>query len=159
MTETVIAPDERAFRAHIESARFQSGIDDGRWRLVSTEWPIAFVAVAAASREGAPDEYVLRFELAGYPEVAPSAGAWDPETGTLLAPEHRPKGGQADLVFRSDWENGRALYAPYDRVAVESHGEDWANRYPLSRWTPRRDLTFFLSNVFDVLNDDEYLGA
>ena len=45
-----LGPDERAVRAHLCSARFQSGVDGGRWRLISIAWPHVFVAVAAARR-------------------------------------------------------------------------------------------------------------
>jgi hypothetical protein len=85
-------PDESTFRAHLAGPRFQSGVDRGWWRLVSVDWPHALIAVAAAERAGGPAEFALRFELAGYPVVAPTAAPWDLFTGALLAQNKRPKG-------------------------------------------------------------------
>jgi hypothetical protein len=74
MSEThVERPDERVFRAHIESGSFQSGVDRGRWRLVSITWPFVMITVSAAERPGAPQEYALRFDCSDYPSVAPTA--------------------------------------------------------------------------------------
>lgn len=157
MTDVLLSPAERSIRSHLSSGRFQQGVDDGRWRLISMEWPVAFIAVSAAPREGAPTEFVLRFDLSGYPQPGPTAGVWDLDTGELLAAALRPKGVRAAHVFRSDWENGRALYAPWDHVALNGHG-DWPQKHPHQAWHARRDLTFYLTNTWDVLNDDEYLG-
>ncbi len=114
--------------------------------------------MTAAPRENAPGEFALRFELSGYPQSAPTAAVWDIDANTLLDATLRPKGGAAGFVFRADWENGRALYAPYDRVAIETHAADWAGRYPRLMWHPERDLTFYLENVSQALARDDYVG-
>src|SRR5712692_5159794 len=154
MTEAELrAPDERAIREHLTSPRFQQGVDDGRWRLISLDWPHALISVSAAIRDGAPKEFVLRFDLSGYPQVGPTAGLWDSSSGSYLGSAGRPKGDRASMVFRGDWEQGRALYAPWDRVALTGH-PDWAQRHPSHSWNSTRDLAFYLANVFEVLNSD-----
>jgi hypothetical protein len=157
MTDLVTSPAERTVRVDLESARFCAGVDAGRWRLIFLEWPHALIAVAAAPRDGAPDEFVLRFDLSGYPQPGPTAGLWDMSTNASLAVARRPKGEWASQVFRADWEGSRALYAPWDRVALDSH-QNWIREHPLYAWHARRDLTFYLTNVWEVLNDDAYLG-
>jgi hypothetical protein len=147
------APDERALREHLASARFQAGVDAGRWHLISLSWPHAIIAVSAAPRNAAPEEFALRFELTGYPPVAPTANPWDCETNSLLSASRRPKGDRVGRVFQSD-----QLYAPWDRAGLNSHSE-WAQSHPRYAWNQRRDLTFYLANVFDLLNDDDYLGV
>jgi hypothetical protein len=134
------------------------GLDAGHWRLIGLSWPNALIAVTAAPREGAPGEFVLRFELSGYPQAAPTAGMWDLETDSLLDAAKRPKGEHAGTIFRADWEGGRALYAPWDRVAIETHDPSWASRWPRYVWHAKRDLTFYLENVHDVLHGDGYAG-
>lgn len=150
------APDQRALVEHLRGARFQSGADAGRWRLVACQWPYPLVAVAAAPRPGAPHEYVLHFDATGYPQTL-TAGPWDVEGDGPLPAERRPKGQHVGLVFRPDWEGGRALYAAWDSVALNGHA-DWAMRFPLQAWNPRRDLTFYLTNVFDALHGADYTG-
>jgi hypothetical protein len=156
--EQLIAPDERAVREHLRAARFQAGVDARYWRLVAeVAWPHALIAVSAAARPGAPSEFLLFFELNGYPLSAPTAGPWDADTNALLDAARRPKGERAGHVFRADWENGRALYAPWDRVALEGH-PGWAAQYPRFAWNAKRDLAFYLENVHEILTDGDYVG-
>lgn len=81
-----MAPDERALRAALESAAFQSGADGGRWRLVDLAWPIGIFAVTAAARPNSPSEYGLRIDLSSYPQQPPTATPWDLELDARLTP-------------------------------------------------------------------------
>jgi hypothetical protein len=153
----LVTPDERTFRAHLDRASFQAGVDRGRWRVLSIDWPHATVTVSAAPRPDSPDEFYLRLELTGYPQQAPMVTPWDPITGDILAADKRPRGEIVSFVFRSDWENGRALYTPYDRIGL-GHG-NWAAEHPGHAWNGSRDITFVLGHVHRLLNSDDYLGA
>ena len=155
----VISPDEVAVLEHLKGGRFLSGISAKRWRLISVDWPIVLVAVSAAERPNSPTEFVLRMELAGYPDVAPTGGLWDPDSDVSLPAAIRPKGEEVAQIFRSDgWVGGpTAMYAPWDRFGLQAH-PDWAQKYPLTAWNASRDLSFILSNVHKVLNSYDYLG-
>ena len=153
------APDERALHAHVASPRFMDGVGRKRWRIVGEiEWPHALIAVSAALRDNAPREFFLRFDLVGYPEQAPTATPWDPVRGGVLAADLRPKGERVGVVFRCDWENGRALYAPFDRVALGRHPE-WRRQYPRHAWNAKRDLAWVLEYLHELLNDADYAGV
>lgn len=158
MSEDLASPAEIAIRAHLASARFQSGVDENRWRLITLEWPSALIGVSAAPREASPSEYVLKFDLSGYPIPGLTAALWDESGNCLLDERRRPKGNRASRVFRADWEGGRALYAPWDYVALGKH-EQWPRQHQLQAWHVNRDLTFYLVNTWEVLNDDAYLGS
>jgi hypothetical protein len=159
MTE-ITSPDELVVRAHLKGAAFQMGVADGRWRLNSLAWPHALVTVTSAPRSNAPDEFSFRFELTGYPEAAPTACIWDVDSGVPLSGSFRPKGagGQILQLFREDWKEGSALYAPFDRVAIDDHGTAWADQWPMSKWTGERDLSFVLRHIHDELNSVGYVG-
>jgi hypothetical protein len=159
MTDVVVAPDERALRAHLDSGAFLAGVEAGRWRLVSVEWPLVTVMVSAVPREGAPTEFAIRFELGGYPNTTPTGCVWDTATNAPLAANLRPKGVDVALIFRIDgWTGGpTAMYAPWDRLALQTH-PNWLQEAPHLVWHPGRDLTFILDNLHRVLNDDGYLG-
>lgn len=154
-------PDEMTLRAHLEGARFQIGVAEGRWRLADLTWPYALIAVSAAPHQGAPSEFSFRFELSGYPEIAPTTCIWDVAAGTPLPGSGRPKGpdGQILQLFRDNWLEGRALYAPFDRLAIADHGASWADQWPLSKWTRDRDLTFLLGRIYDELHAVDYVGT
>lgn len=155
--EESMAPDESAFRAHLAGARFQQGVDRGRWRLVTLQWPIAVIAVTSAARQEAPSEFFLRFQLEGYPAGA-TAAPWDLENDELLSPEKRPKGERVERAFRTDWEEGKSLYVPWDRVAFAGHG-DWPNKYPGQLWKQEEGISCYLRHTHNLLNDEDYQGV
>jgi hypothetical protein len=152
------APDEKIFRAHIAAPVFQLGVETGRWRLVSVAWPNALIAVRAATRENCPGEFALRFDLTNYPAAAPTATPWDPAADSMLPAHLRPRGSRVGMAFRSDWETGRALYIPCDRIALDGHG-NWPNQYRLWTWDAGKDITFYLRLVHRLLNDEDYVGV
>ena len=153
-----MSPDERVLRQHVASARFQDGVERGRWQIVGDiGWPVVMIAVSAGPRDSAPSEYVLRFDLAGYPETAPTATPWNPTTGDVLESALRPKGERVGHVFRTDWEGGRALYAPFDRVALNGHSS-WKKQHPRRAWDSSKDLGWLLQILHEMLNNDDYTG-
>jgi hypothetical protein len=156
----VTSPDEQVLRAHLEGAAFQIGTADDRWRLDSLTWPHAVISVAAAPRIDAPGEFTFRFELTGYPMTAPAGCIWDIGSNAPLPGFRRPKGadGQILQLFRDNWMDGKALYAPFDRVALTDHGTAWADQWPMSKWTPDRDLVFVLNQIHDELSAVGYVG-
>ncbi len=154
-----MAPDERVFREHVNGARFRDGVSRGRWRLVGEiEWPCLLVAVAAGPRESGPPEFFLRVDLAGYPQSAPTLTPWDPATQGVLGSEQRPKGEFVGPLFRTDWENGTALYAPFDRVGLSAH-PGWRQEHPRHSWDATRDLSWVLQILHEWLNDAGYIGV
>jgi hypothetical protein len=155
--EPDVPPDQRAFEADANAPTFLAGLYRGDWNIDSVSWPSVQITIAAAPREGAPSSFTLRCDLTNYPAQAPTATPWDPDTDTLLAQSKRPKGERVGMVFRSDWEQGRALYAPYDRVALAGH-PGWATDHPRYMWTGAQDLAWWVERIYDLLNRDDYEG-
>ena len=158
MTTGIQAPDERAFRAHVGAGRFMTGVERGRWELIDINWPYALIKVAAAPRDGAPDHYLVRFELIGYPTTPATACLWDAEEERLLTAAERPKVTWTPSPFRDDWENGRALYLPCDRIAIAGHA-NWPVEYPGELWDPDQGISKYLLIVYRLLNDGGYAGV
>lgn len=151
-------PDERALRAHLEQGPFQSGVDRGRWRLVAIEWPFVLIAIGAASRAGAPNELVLRFECTNYPQQSPTAQPWDSALNSPLAPARWPHGrARVPLAFNPAWQSGRCLYLPCDRLSMQGH-EQWRTQHPALLWSPSGDITQYLRIVYELLNSSDYTG-
>lgn len=154
----IVGSDEAAVRAHLGSARFLAGVVAKRWRLVAVDWPYVVIAVTATPRPGAPAEVVIRFDLSGYPTYAPTGMPWDVERACQLEHAKYPKGDRVSEVFRTNWEGGRALYAAYDRVALQGHS-NWPAEHPRSCWNAGRDLSFVLDKIADLLTSEDYLGV
>lgn len=147
-------PDERVFREHIAKGPFLSGVERGRWRLISIDWPHAIIAVSAAPRENGLAEYALRFELSDYPQSGPTAQPWNVEKNIPLESEKRPCGkSRVSLAFR----DGPALYLPCDRKSIEGH-ENWRMQHPSMIWSPDGDITQYLRIVYELLNSRDYMG-
>lgn len=147
-----MAPDEKALRADLESGRFLAGEARKRWRLVAMQWPFVLIGVSARD----DNEYVLRFECSGYPQLPPTARLWDPGQSAPLELSRWPKGsGRIAAVFRSDWKEGTALYLPCDRVAIEGH-DNWRTEHPSKIWNPSKGITQYVEIVHELLQSRDY---
>lgn len=139
-------PDERAFRAGLEAASFQAGVEAGSWRLVSLAWPDAVFAITGG--DGIP--LGVRVNADGYPAVAPAGQPWDLDTNSSLPPHRWPEIGAVTRPFRRDWSaapgNGNAPYIAADRVPLASHPE-WAANHPERAWHSSRDVAFYLAEI------------
>jgi hypothetical protein len=152
--ETRIAPpDERAFRADVAKAAFHLAVREDKWHLRMIEWPYAHIGVFAIDTS----EYVLRFDCAGYPQTAPTAGLWDPEIGAVLPTPRWPRsrGGRVGHVFNPNWLGGVALYLPCDRIALPGHPA-WLTEHASKVWRPADGITQYLEIVHALLNSSDY---
>jgi hypothetical protein len=150
-----VTPDEKTFRAHIESGRFLAGEIRGRWRLLLIAWPIALIGVTA--RDGR--EFVLRFECSNYPKSPPTARPWDVTNNAPLPFVNWPRGsGRVESVFRTSWKDGSALYLPCDRISIEGH-DNWRNEHPSKIWNPEKGIVHYLEIVYDILQSRDYVAA
>jgi hypothetical protein len=143
-----IAPDERAFDADIASARFTAGVDRGQWKVLKGGWPNPVITLYGGS-----NQVTLRFDLNGYPGVAPTACPWDADADQALPPERWPRGGRVSEVFRPEW-NPSALYFPLDRVALQGH-DAWLVQQGTVVWTTDSDITAYLRFIRDLLLENE----
>lgn len=154
-----VSPAERVFRAHLDQGPFQSGVDRGRWRMVSVNWPCAVIAVRAGERDNSPSEYAFRFELSNYPASPPSACPWNETNNSILEFNSWPGGqGRIPAAFRPDWKNGSCLYLPCDRYSIEGHN-GWISQHPEMIWNPQGDITQYLKIIYDLLNSEDYTGV
>lgn len=151
-------PDLRTFDQHAKQPTFLAGVYRENWAIESVAWPRVDISVAAAERKGAPARFWLHCDFSNYPADAPTATPWDPDTGTTLGSDKRPKGEYVGVVFRDDWEAGLALYAAYDRVALAGH-QNWLSEHPRTTWNGTQDLTWWVQRIWELLNNDDYLGV
>ena len=155
-----MSPDERVFRDHVAGTRFLEGVERGRWRIVDDiEWPVALVAVSAAPRENAPTEYFLRFDLSGYPETAPTATPWNPNTEEVLQQELRPKGTQSGprIPCRLGKRASplRSLRPSCTRLRTPTGERSTRGEFGIRR----RILTWILQKLHEMLSNDDYTGV
>lgn len=152
-------PDERTFREHLEAGPFQSGVDRGRWRLVSIDWSHSVIAVSTVARENAPEEFFFRFELSNYPAASPTAQPWNAENNTPLEHGKWPAGSdRVQHAFNPGWKEGTCLYLPCDRQSLDHGHQSWVHQHPHMIWSPQGDITQYLRIIYDLLNSKDYSG-
>jgi hypothetical protein len=152
-----LGPDGRVLHGDLRSLAFDYGQDAAWWREVGWAFPNVDIAVAAAPREGAPSEFVFRFECTNYKQQAPLCVVWDAEANGPLPLSRRPFGrDQVGVVFRRDWEDGKYLYTPLDRYALQTHS-DWPAKYR-SAWKVTSELADYLNHLHGLLNSRSYTG-
>ncbi len=146
---TIANPAETAVTSDINSPKFRRGVRRGFWRVVSYNFPHLTMAVAATEPDGKVVEYRFRFELSGFPGTAPMVIIWDFVGEQMLPPDRRPRGcGRVIEAFKVWGEP--TVYRPWDRMAG-AHG-NWNQTYPQFAWHPKRDLTFILEDLHELLN-------
>ena len=149
-------PDESLFKAHLEGAPFQSGLDAGKWGLHGEAkdivWPHPILWVAADKSAVTAARICLRFTADGYSAQAPTACPWDVVKNLRLENALWPKlSGKFAKVFRHDWQIKDALYAPCDRAAMSGH-EGWKQQFPFWWWQPHFTIVKYLGFVHHCLN-------
>jgi len=155
---------EQIMEADLVSPEFLSGAAAGAWGRVhhdQAQWPRALFWLAVPPRVRSPDRYYVLVDATGYRCAAPTGTFADPQTLEQLAPQHRPKGKEGSRfakVFRTDWENGRAFYHPFDRVAASSHA-DWVQTMPNKVWTPNHTIVDWLDEFCSLFQSEDYLGV
>lgn len=164
----MLPPDQRLFEADLQSASYCSGVAKALWAQAEvdamphgTAWPRVFLWMGAAPRANAPDRFYVALDASGYRSDPPTGTFWDPTKKATLEFGKRPKGKAGSrfaMVFRTDWENGRAFYHPYDRVGAQSHPE-WPKQQPHLIWTSSHTIVDYLEEFHALLNCGDYLGV
>lgn len=148
-------PDEHSLRADLESARFLSGEDKGRWLYRDLQWPYLFVDVRAKDGRG----FTLRLDCNGYPANPPTGTFWDLATAGRLDFSKWPTGGERiQLALKPSWKGGNALYIPCDRESIVGH-DAWISQYPQMIWQPARGIMMYLEIVHDLLQSRDYVST
>lgn len=154
----VLPPDRLLLDVDLAAPAFRCGEIEGRWRLVSTQWPHTIIAVSAPPRPSAPDSFAFRFECAGYRQSPVTAQPWDTNANSPLPHQRWPTGRSiVASVFRPEFKSGHCLYLPCDRMALEGHA-NWANEHPSRLWQPARGIICYLEQLHDLFNQSDYSG-
>ena len=150
----VVTPAETAKQvvaADLRSTRFRAGMATGRWRLLVQDFPAILIAVTSVEPDGRTGEYAFKFELDGYPGLAPSVFIWDVAANMLLEPKHRPKGSNRVQEAFKTW-GSNTVYRPWDRAAGAHN--NWSRDYPQLAWHSARDITYILEDLHGILSSN-----
>jgi hypothetical protein len=148
------SPAARTLVTQLESGRFLSGVDEGRWKVLRLSFPDLYVRVTATDTESQV-RVVQDFHLLcdGYPSPGPFVERWDFDKG-VQPPQ--PSSGHASPAFvdaLKDWGGGPSghggIYRGWQRYAATHN--DWAAKRPDHAWNSGRDIAFLLERMYEVV--------
>ena len=145
-------PSATRVAADLEDPLFLAGCRAGRWRLLSSEFPILNFAISAIEPDGKTSEYGFRAELTNFPAHAPMVRIWDHASNVSLPPNQRPKGGARVEKTFQHWPPEDTVYRPWDRRAGP-HCSNTAN-LPHLTWRPERRLLFVFEDLYGILHSN-----
>ena len=154
------SPDLQAFLDDLKAPDFKLGVLDQKWEMVKLveEGPFAYIAIFTAPRSNSPDFFTFRFKIDNYPAQAPEICIWDLVNDCKLSEALRPTGpDNFKILFRTNWQNGDHLYAPYERVAFSTHS-DWSTKYRELCWKAGDSVVKILNDLHRQLNSSLYEG-
>jgi len=155
----VKSPSEALLKMDLEAPAFRCGEIEERWRLITTVWPHATIAVTAAPRPNAPTEYEFRFECSGYRQTPATGQPWDTGTNMPLPADRWPTGRAiVPSIFRPEWKNGTCIYLPCDRLSIEGH-PNWLSDHPAQLWDTTRGIVCYLEQLHELLTSNDYTGT
>ena len=136
---------------HLGTPEYLSVEMEGRWGSIINEngpsWPVFFFWVASASG----NSYDFKFDLTGYPNIAPTAVLWNLADNTVLTPTQRPTGTKRTQQAFKQWGK-ECNYLPCDRLAFEGH-PDWPQLHSSLIWNSQNDtIVKYLNEVYQILN-------
>lgn len=148
MADETKSAAQRTLEAHLDSVRFQSGVELGRWKVVRYAFPILDVCVTAVDVYGG-GKATFEFQLIcdNFPAHGPFVQRWDSGASTRPAPITQSSPGVVDAF--KHWGNGDqhgGIYRAWQRHAA-SHN-DWARKRPDEAWHRDRHLTFIMEHLY-----------
>ena len=150
-------PDEHTLLAHLDTVRFLSGVEEGRWEVLELDFPKLVVRVTGQDFGGeftATMDFQLLFD--GFPTVVPFVQHWDQATNARPAPPAPDKAPPGVVDALKEWspDGGRThggVYRAWQRHAAVHNA--WAQKRPDEAWRRDRQLTFIMENLYGLVSE------
>lgn len=147
-----MSPGEETLVSDILAPSFKLGVARGHWRLHSRNGLILLIELSASDGRW----YGIRCDCQNYPTKPPYVTSWLVNENRCATADERPNSrGELGLIFRMDWENGKHLYHPMSRKAIESH-PGWKTEMQQRLWQPEQGVEQLLSDLHDCLHSTDY---
>lgn len=154
MVEGVDPPAKKTLEAQLNSVRFLSGVEAGRWELLLLEWPYAYVRVTGRDPDtGRTFAHDFRLECTGFPDPGPFVERWTYVDGASHGsrPSAPRLGAPGFIDALKEWDGSGGIYRAWNRGAA-SHN-DWAGRRPDEAWHSRREITFIMEHLYALVTE------
>jgi hypothetical protein len=156
---SVERPDERTLTAELDGVRFLCGAAEGRWSVLAFQFPDLYVRVVAR-RDTVCLEQDFHLRCDGYPDPGPFIEAWSFEKGCRPDPPADGSPGFRDALKHWEASSGvhGGIYRAWQRHAATHNA--WAALRPDQAWNSRRDITFVLEKLYELVSEQvDWLAA
>jgi hypothetical protein len=153
MAEDVSAA-QRTLEAHFNSVRFQTGVEQGRWKIVAYKFPLLDVQVTAHDPYGGQTAS-LEFRLLcdNFPALGPFVQHWDSALKHRPDPPLQSSPGVTDALktWHRDGSNSEygGIYRAWQRYAALHN--NWAAKRPDEAWRRDRHITFIMEHLYELV--------
>jgi hypothetical protein len=152
MAEEVISPAKQTLEAQLNTVRFLSGVEEGRWEVLLLAWPHLYVRVTGRDPEtGHTFSHDFHLECDGHPDPGPFVERWayadDPSHG--VRPPPPTTGAPGFIEALKDWGGG--IYRAWNRQAAIHN--DWAQKRPDEAWHRQRGIFFNMENLYALVSE------
>ena len=154
MAEETASASQRSLEAHLNSVRFQAGVEEGRWKVLRYDFPILVVELTAVDFfSGQTASFSFQLLCDNFPAVGPFIQHWDHATRCRPTPPTDSSPGVVDALktWTRDGTNGEygGIYRAWQRYAALHNG--WAAKRPDEVWRRDRHLTFILEHLYGLV--------
>ncbi len=154
MVETNSSAAQRTLEAHLNSVRFLSGVEQGRWKIVRYAFPKLEVNVTGFDPPTAQSA-MLGFQLLcdNFPALGPFIQHWDHIAGKRPSPLSASSASVVDALKEWTDQPGTygGIYRPWQRLAALHNG--WAAKRPDLEWHRDRHLTFIMERLYELASE------
>jgi hypothetical protein len=156
MAEESVSAAQRSLEAHLNSVRFQAGIEEGRWKIVRYAFPALEVDVTAIDFDSGQSA-TLGFQLLcdNFPALGPFVQHWDHVKQFRPEPPTHSSPGVVDALKTWNHRDGGkvygGIYRAWQRYAA-SHN-NWAMKRPDEAWRSDRHLTFVMEHLYALVSE------
>jgi len=154
MAEGDISAAQRSLEAHINSVRFQTGVEEGRWKIVGYEFPWLDVQATAHDPYGGQTaSFEFRSLCDNFPALGPFVQRWD--SARKIRPEPPKSSPGVEDALKTWTRDGSTtneyggIYRAWQRYAALHNS--WATKRPDEAWRRDRHLTFIMEHLYALV--------
>jgi hypothetical protein len=157
MAEEITSAAQRALEAQLNSVRFQTGVEEGRWKILRYVFPVLEVQITARLPY-ADNTAAFEFQLIcdNFPALGPFVQHWNHVAQQRPAPPTNSSPGVVDALktWTRDGSTSNeygGIYRAWQRYGA-LHG-NWAEKRPDEAWRRDRHITFIMEHLYALVSE------
>lgn len=159
MADETASASQQSLEAQLNSVRFQTGVEEGRWKILRNAFPVLEVQVTARDPYGgqsASFEFQLLCE--NYPAQGPFIQHWDYAQQCRPTPFENGKSSPGVVEALKTWTRDGStsneyggIYRAWQRYAALHNA--WASKRPDEAWRRDRHITFIMEQLYALVSE------